>query len=146
MSMMQQMMGGSLGVTTMLTGSMRSDPYTAGPSSGNGYSPAYSAGSLSPNTFTALGRTLTVTAVLDTVSPGPTYQSYITISGFDPAIDPLNTFLYSVQWGSEFVYSRGLSGYGFVSGIATWTFSITSTPNFGLSAGGTNNLILKGFP
>lgn len=146
MSMMQLMMGGSLGVTTMFTGSMRSDPFTSGPSNGNGYSPVYGAGSLSPNTFTALGRTLTVAAAIDIVTPGPNYQSYITINGFDPAIDPLNTFLYSAQWGSEFVYSRGLSGYGFVSGTATWTFSTTSTPNFGFSAGGTNNLILKGFP
>lgn len=146
MSMMQLMVGGSVGVTTMFTGSMRSDPFTSGPSNGYGYSPAYGAGSLSPSTFTALGRTLTVNSVIDITTPGPNYQSYITITGFDPAIDPLNTFLYSVQWGAEFVYARGLSGYGFFSGTATWTFSITSTPNFGLSATGTNNLILRGYP
>lgn len=138
------MMGGAPGVAILFTGSMRSDPFTFAPLSGNGYSTLYGNGALTPSTFTALGRTLTVIAVLDTISPGPNYQSFISISGFDPAINPGDTFLYSAQWGSEFIYTRGISGYGFGSGTATWTFSVTSTPNFGLSAGGTNNLILRG--
>lgn len=146
MSMMQLMMGGTSGVTTLFTGSLTSQHWTGGPSSGDGYNPAQSPpGVLTPSTFSVGGGpTLTINGVQDIIITGPIYQSRIDISGF--ASDPGFAFLYSAQWGAnpEFVYTRGATGYNYNLGSASWTFSVTSTPNFGLAAGGTANLILRG--
>lgn len=147
MSMMQMMVGGTSGVNVLFTGSLTSDHWSSGPSSGDGYNPGQTPpGVLTPNTFIYAGRTITVTGAQDIIIAGPNYQSRIDLSGFDPAIDPGFAFLYSAQWGTnpEFVYSRGVTGYNWGAGNASWTFSVTATPNFNFATGGTANLVLKG--
>ena len=148
MSMTQMMLGAAGGVGALFTGALNSQQYVAGPANSWGYNPAVSPpqGTLSPNTFVVGGVTLTVTRITDIVISGSVFQSVLYITGF--ASDPGFAFLYSAQWGAnpEFVYSRGSGGYFWDSATSQgqWTFSVTSTPNFGLSAGGTNNLILRG--
>ena len=138
--------GGGTTLTTLLSTSLTAGQYVDTFDTAYGYDPytVPATGSIVTDTFTYLGNTITIESVYDDVFFGPTYLSYLYMSGFTS--DPGASFLYSVKWGAYAEVLATGSTYNWDNGLSTasWVWNGISD-TFGMYNLGTGTLVIKGY-